>query len=171
MALTPGRQQDGRQPHVTQGCQRQKWPLVAPRSHGKRVAAGHWVDRRGEGREASEPKADSELPRWLGKTPALRPPGGRRVGCTALSAKGGFTFQPLVVISCSRAGGGPCSQRGSRLARGHLDLIILKWLGLNVWGRGEGTACPPPQPLPASTCWLHQSGIEHGHPRARKGRL
>lgn len=62
---------------------------------------------------------------------------------------------------------GPCSQRGSSLPRGHLDLIILKWSGLRAWGRAE-KARPAPTP-PAGG--LRRRGARQAHPGARKWHL
>ena len=123
----PGRQtgREAGQCHLLRGHMRQKCQLVSPSPQ-----AGSWrQDPRGidQGDIVQGPTSGGR-----GQATHCRmrlgpgcPPAGQRVGHTALPAKGGLALQPLAVISCSGAGGGPCSQRGSRLARGHLDLITV----------------------------------------------
>lgn len=93
---------------------------------------------------------------------------GRPAALTAMRASPSSLCLSLAAAG-REAGGGLCSQRGSTLAKGHLDLVIPKWLGLGVWGREEELPTPPPPSQPA--LWgLHRVDWT-GPPRAQKGRL
>lgn len=139
----PGRQtgREAGQCHLLRGHVRQQCQLVSPSPQ-----AGSW--RQGprgidQGLTSGGRGQATHCRMRLG--PGC-PPASQRVSHTAPPAKGGLALQPVTVISPSGAGGGPCSRRGSRRARGHLDLITRKWSGLRV---GRGTASPahtPPSP-------------------------
>lgn len=166
----PGRHtgREAGQWHLLRGHVRQKCQLVSPSPQ-----AGSWrQDPRGidwgdivQGPTSGGRGQATHCRMRLG--PGC-PPAGQRVGHTALPAKGGLALQPLAVISCSGAGGGPYSQRGSRLARGHLDLITRKWSGLRVGRAGDSQ----PRPHPSKpTLWRLCHGVKQNqaHPRAPGG--